>query len=109
MKLKVIAIVSIMLTAFVFAQTTNITSAIQQLCSVLKGILPVVAMLLVVGAAISYAAGQFLGAETRARAAVWATNMLIGAAIGIEIYLIFPVVLGYLYGDLSWTASTYCY
>ncbi|MFH1471040.1 MAG: hypothetical protein ABIF01_04790, partial [Candidatus Micrarchaeota archaeon] len=32
-----------------------------------------------------YAIGQMLGAETRARASVWATAMLVGGVIGLVI------------------------
>jgi Na+-driven multidrug efflux pump len=50
-------------------------------------------MVLVVLAGATYAIGQILGAETRARAAVWATAMLTGAVIGIVIYIIMPPLL----------------
>ncbi|MDD5023397.1 MAG: hypothetical protein PHU63_04475, partial [Candidatus ainarchaeum sp.] len=55
-------------------------------------------LILVVLAAIIYAAGQVLGAETRARANVWATSMFVGAVIGGLIYLVVPVFLGALLG-----------
>jgi hypothetical protein len=44
-----------------------------------------------------------LGAETRARASVWATAMLTGAVIGILIYLITPMVLKALLADTGVT------
>ncbi|MBI5228254.1 hypothetical protein HY988_06705 [Candidatus Micrarchaeota archaeon] len=50
-------------------------------------------MLLIVLAGAIYAIGQILGAETRARATVWATAMLTGAVIGIIIYILAPVIL----------------
>jgi hypothetical protein len=47
-------------------------------------------MLLIILAAAVYAIGQIVGAETRARASVWATAMITGALIGIVIYLVVP-------------------
>ncbi len=75
------------------AQASNITSAMNSLCATAQMFLSVGAMLLVVLAAAVYAIGQILGAETRARASVWATAMITGALIGIVIYLIVPALL----------------
>jgi hypothetical protein len=44
-----------------------------------------------------YAIGQVLGAETRARASVWATAMITGAVIGLVIYLVLPGLISWLY------------
>lgn len=76
----------------------NITNAMSCLCGQLMTILPVVSMLMIIGAGVVYAAGQFLGAETRARANTWATAMLVGAIIGIIITVLAPTILGVLYG-----------
>ena len=57
------------------------------------------AMLMIVIAGVIYAAGQVMGAETRARANVWATAALTGALIGILIYAIAPGVLALIYGQ----------
>ncbi|MEW6749189.1 MAG: hypothetical protein AB1295_05780 [Candidatus Micrarchaeota archaeon] len=80
----------------VFASPTGITSALQQLCLMSQQFLGLVAMVLIVLAGSIYAIGQILGAETRARAAVWATSMLIGAVIGIIIYLVTPYLISVL-------------
>jgi hypothetical protein len=77
---------------------TNVNDAIFFLCSDLMQLLPVVSMLMVVVAGIIYAAGQVMGAETRARANVWATAALIGALIGVLIFAIAPAVLSAIYG-----------
>ena len=61
------------------------------------GIIGPLALLMVLTSATVYAAGQFFGAETRARANVWATSMLTGAIIGILIIVIIPWVLGVVY------------
>ena len=71
----------------------NIKSALKALCDLSQTFLGVAAMVLIVLAGTIYAIGQVLGAETRARASVWATAMLTGAVIGILIYLITPILL----------------
>ncbi|VVC02598.1 Uncharacterised protein [Candidatus Burarchaeum australiense] len=48
-------------------------------------------MLLIAG--LIYAAGQIMGAETRARANVWATALLTGGIIGLLIAASAPYVL----------------
>ena len=50
-------------------------------------------MLMILLAAVIYATGQMMGAETRARANVWATSCLTGALIGIIIASVAPIVL----------------
>ncbi|MCX8196930.1 MAG: hypothetical protein N3G80_01290, partial [Candidatus Micrarchaeota archaeon] len=56
-----------------------------------------VTMLMIVFAAVVYAGGQMMGAETRARANVWATAALVGAIIGVLILAVAPPVLSYMY------------
>jgi hypothetical protein len=55
-------------------------------------------MLMIIFAGVVYAAGQMMGAETRARATVWATAALTGALFGVLIYAIAPAVLTTIYG-----------
>ena len=71
----------------------------------LVSVLPIVSMLMIIGAGVVYAAGQIMGAETRARASQWATAMLIGAVIGILIVTVAPTVLGAMYGS-GWVVPT---
>jgi hypothetical protein len=73
--------------------STNIKTAMSSLCTTVQAFLGIAAMMLIVLAGVVYAAGQVLGAETRARASVWATAMLTGAVIGILIYLLVPPVI----------------
>lgn len=68
-------------------------SALQALCQMSQQVLGITAMVLVVLAGTTYAIGQVLGAETRARAAVWATAMLTGAVIGALIYIVTPTII----------------
>jgi hypothetical protein len=72
----------------------EIEAGLCELYCLVKSALTIVVFLMIVAAAIIYAGGQILGAETRARASVWATSMFIGALIGVLIYIIMPLVLG---------------
>ncbi len=71
----------------------QIKAGICQLYDTVNMILGAVIFVLIVVAAVVYAAGQVMGAETRARASVWATSMIMGAVIGIIIYVLVPPIL----------------
>jgi hypothetical protein len=73
--------------------TSQLKAALTDLCVGLRELVPVAAMLMVLLASVIYATGQMMGAETRARANVWATSALTGALIGILISVIAPAVL----------------
>ena len=73
--------------------TGGLNSGLSTLCTQARTFLGISAMVLIVLAGAVYAIGQILGAETRARAAVWATAMLTGAVIGIIIYLVVPSII----------------
>jgi len=68
----------------VFAQA-QLTSTLNKLYCDLSSIIPIVAFVLFVLSGVSYAAGQFFGAEMRARAITWSMSMLTGAIIGLLI------------------------
>jgi hypothetical protein len=57
------------------------------------------AMLAIVLGGVIYAAGQIMGAETRARANVWATACLVGAIIAVMMAVVGPGVLRIIYGQ----------
>jgi len=98
MRMKIFAVLLVM--GAVLMATTGIsavTDAATTLCQGLKQLLPVAAMLMIVLAGVIYAAGQMMGAETRARANVWATAALTGALIAVLIFAIAPAVLGTIY------------
>jgi len=65
--------------------TGGITNALTNICTTIKAIVPIVALLMFIIAGAVYAAGQVMGAETRARANVWSTAMLVGGIIGLII------------------------
>lgn len=71
----------------------NLSTALSSLCNGIKTVIPIISFLLIIAAGAVYAGGQVLGAETRARASVWATAMLVGAFIGLIIILVAPVVI----------------
>jgi len=78
----------------------NFAGTLFCLYDTVKKALAVGMLLLVVLAAIVYAVGQVMGAETRARASVWATAMFTGAIIGALLYILLPFVLSKLFeGD----------
>ncbi len=76
-----------------------LAESLSSLCRGIQDLIPTTAMMLVMFAAIIYASGQFFGAETRARANVWATSCITGAIIGIIISTIAPDILSQLAGE----------
>jgi hypothetical protein len=94
-KYFLVFILLINLTGVSFAGA-SIISAMSSLCETASMLLATGAMLLIILAAAVYAIGQIVGAETRARASVWATAMITGALIGIVIYLVVPNLIGFL-------------
>ena len=103
-----ILFVTAAMVASVFAATsllTGLTNAIADLCVALKSMLPVAGMLMIILAGVIYAAGQMMGAETRARANVWATACLTGALIAILIAVVAPSVLNMIYPSDSFTSG----
>jgi hypothetical protein len=87
----------LMLFGFVAAATYSGNSKIEgALCEVyclVSGLLPVLAFVLFVLAGVAYAAGQFFGAEMRAKAIGWAMNMITGAIIGLILSAVGPSIL----------------
>ena len=76
--------------------TTSIQSALEGLCSASTLFLSAAVVIMIILAGAIYAIGQIMGAETRARASVWATAMLTGAVIAAVIYLLVPYILNML-------------
>ncbi|MCS7109788.1 MAG: hypothetical protein NZ903_03255, partial [Candidatus Micrarchaeota archaeon] len=77
----------------------RITDAICDVYNVVNDVLPVMAFVLFVLAGVAYAAGNFFGAEMRARAIGWAMNMVTGAIIALLLSSVAPTILTSLYGD----------
>jgi hypothetical protein len=106
-KISRVLLVLVILAGVGFAED-NLISAMQSLCSTARNLLALGAMLLIVAAAAVYAIGQIVGAETRARASVWATAMLTGAVIGVIIYLIVPGLIELMTPDLGVSGDDPC-
>ncbi|MFA4982980.1 MAG: hypothetical protein WC588_02065 [Candidatus Micrarchaeia archaeon] len=85
-------------TLFATGGVAQLTTALSSLCTTMTELLPVVAMLMVVLGAVIYASGQMMGAETRARANVWATAALTGAVMAILLVTVSPAILSSIYG-----------
>ena len=79
---------------FATAADTPIVSSLKEVCNTARNVLAVGIMIMVILAAVVYAVGQIMGAETRARATVWGTAMMTGALIGIAIYILVPYIVG---------------
>jgi len=90
------------------AQLQELTSSVGQLCFGMQSLLPVVSMLMVTVGAVVYASGQIMGAETRARANVWATAALTGAVMAMLIATISPSVLAQIYTGMKTDCSFVC-
>jgi hypothetical protein len=87
-----LTIVMLNLFSVAFAQS-QIASALGEVCRASQTFLGAAIMIMILLAGATYALGQVLGAETRARASVWATAMMTGAIIGALIYLLTPVII----------------
>ena len=101
MKGNLVKLVSVLLVlGIVSAQdTASLSSALQFLCDLFYNLLPMGVLVLVTLAGLIFAVGQTMGAETRARANVWATNMLIGALIAGAVIIIVPPAVDILLGN----------
>ncbi|HII53201.1 hypothetical protein COT30_03780 [Candidatus Micrarchaeota archaeon CG08_land_8_20_14_0_20_49_17] len=111
LKFNVIFVMLLVFVGLAAAQATGsagLMSAIGNLCKLVSTLLPTVALLMIIAAGVLYAAGQFMGAETRARASVWATAMLTGAVIAVLIAVIAPWLLKLVWGTGGTTFATTC-
>ena len=87
------------------AGVSGITSSASELCLGLVSLLPVAAMLMVALSGVVYAAGQLMGAETRARAVTWATACMAGAIMAVLITVIGPAAVGTIYPGVDCSVS----
>ena len=109
-KLGILVVLAILLVSVAFATSplSGVLTAVKELCKGLTTLLPVAAMLMIILAGVIYAAGQMMGAETRARANVWATAALTGALIAILIAVVAPAVLDTIYNDATVIGQSVC-
>ncbi len=88
------------------SQTPTLESTLKDICNSLYDYVALLALGMINLAAVVYVAGNFFGAETRARAHVWATSMLTGAIIGFVLILIVPAIIAVLLGKAGFDAAT---
>ncbi len=104
MKYLSVILVMLLLTGAYFAQEDameRFSTAFCELYNLLKGILPLGVLVVIILAGLVFALGQVLGAETRARANVWATNMIIGTVIAVIVIILVPWLLDNLLPELN--------
>ena len=106
-KLGILVVLAVAVSlSFATSPLSGVQDAVIELCKGLACLLPVAAMLMIILAGVIYAAGQMMGAETRARANVWATAALTGALIAILIAVVAPAVLSTIYdGSGTWVSN----
>ncbi len=92
-------LLSIVALSFPATPLGTVSSGLSEFCTNLTGLLPAVSMLMVLVGAVVYATGQISGAETRARANVWATAALTGALVSVLIVSISQPLLTLIYGE----------
>ena len=93
-----IAFAIFLLGGLVFAQTsstatTSVKTALRTVCDFAASLLGPAAFVLFVLAGLTYAAGQFFGAEMRATASKWAMSMISGAIIAFLLWIIGPMII----------------
>ena len=64
-----------------------------QICLLVSGLVPIIAFVLFVLAGVTYALGNFFGAEMRAKAIGYSMNMLVGAIVALLLTIIGPIIL----------------
>jgi hypothetical protein len=84
----------------------RIIEGLNALCIQLVTILPVLAILLFVLAAVVYGVGHVFGAEMRSKATSWATSMVVGAVISLLIFLLAKPILSIFVPDIQ--TSDFC-
>jgi hypothetical protein len=87
---------------------TQITKALNCICGTFNVVLPTMAFVLFVLSGLAYAAGQFFGAETRAKAIGYAMNMITGAIIALILSIIGPTIVSSLIAPGTTVNPTDC-
>ncbi|MEM0438011.1 MAG: hypothetical protein QXU54_01795 [Candidatus Micrarchaeia archaeon] len=103
------AIVALFVLTFSAMTYAGVGETLNNLCFQARGLIPIVAFVLIVFAGLVYAAGQVLGAEMRSRTNVWATTMVIGAIIGLIFTFSAPAIISLVAGAFGMDLETYEY
>jgi len=78
---------------------TQLKNALGAICGLAAALLPVIAFVLFILAGVAYAAGNFFGADARAKSVGWAMNMITGAVIAFLLWIIGPSIIAGLSGQ----------
>jgi hypothetical protein len=70
---------------------------INNICATMRDLLPIVALLLFMIAALIYGIGKLLGQEFRSKTESWAITIVIGAIIGMVLGLSAPFIIEVIY------------
>ena len=76
----------------------NVSAALCTFKVLVLGVLPALSLVLFLFAGLAYAAGQFFGAETKAKAQGWAMALLVGGIIGIFLAVLAPILVNIFIG-----------
>lgn len=97
------------LTPPIHAQLGGLDAGMSGLCKGVYDLVPVAGMLMVLVGAAVYASGQVMGAETRARANVWATASLTGALMAMLIVAVAPPAFKFMDPTMRADCSYVCF
>jgi uncharacterized membrane protein len=105
-KLLFAALLAVIICGMVAATTTeDVGSRFTNMgCTIyngLKGILPIIIVVVIIFAGVIYVVGQVFGAEAKSKAQSWAQNMIIGVLVAIIIVLAVPFLISVLAPELS--------
>ncbi len=92
-------VIALILINLLLAESGSIGAGLVRLQENIQGFFGALIAVLIVLAAIAYAAGNMLGSDAGARAKVWGQNLLIGAGISLVVYVVAPMVLQSIVGD----------
>ena len=110
MSVAIIALFAMGTLFAISAEAQKLTSTLGSICNLAAALLPVIAFVLFILAGVAYAAGNFFGADARAKSTGWAMNMITGAVIAFLLWIIGPMLISSLAGGgISYTVgSTGC-
>ncbi len=107
-KKKLILLILVCFSLAFAGAATQLQSALCVVYKTVDSLLSVFAFALFAMAGAAYAAGQFFGAEIRARAQAWSMSMLTGAIIGILIVVVSKEIIKALLGPSYVDINTLC-
>jgi drug/metabolite transporter (DMT)-like permease len=86
---------------------SGIGALMNNVCVQIRGIIPIVSVILLVTAGLVYAIGKVLGQEFRSKTESWATTIAIGAILGLILAVSAPLIVETLVDSMGMEASEY--